>query len=149
MKFASSITRSMFRSSCLATKPRMCRWSVRTMLWAYLGTRNFLSDDRFRLASVTNYRHPRVPTQLHLKRRLGQVGERLLLRRTGGDPGLVEAHQVARLGHLVMRDLQLGREARLELGLRRGSASGRPCRPVSWLARVIDLTLLNFRAIML
>jgi acetyl esterase len=28
-------------------------WFVRTVLWAYSGTRNFTTDERFRLASVT------------------------------------------------------------------------------------------------
>jgi acetyl esterase len=30
-------------------------WFLRTVLWAYSGTRNFLNDERFRLVSVTNY----------------------------------------------------------------------------------------------
>lgn len=30
-------------------------WFLRTVLWAYSGTRNFLNDERFKLVSVTNY----------------------------------------------------------------------------------------------
>ena len=30
-------------------------WFVRTVLWAYSGTRDFMNDERFRLISVTNY----------------------------------------------------------------------------------------------
>lgn len=30
-------------------------WFVRTVLWAYTGTRNFMNDERFRLASVTGH----------------------------------------------------------------------------------------------
>ena len=30
-------------------------WFVRTVLWAYSGTRDFMNDERFRLVSVTNY----------------------------------------------------------------------------------------------
>jgi hypothetical protein len=30
-------------------------WFMRTVLWAYSGTRNFMNDERFRLISVTHY----------------------------------------------------------------------------------------------
>lgn len=36
-------------------------WFVRTVLWAYSGTRNFMSDERFRLASVTEHVSPGFP----------------------------------------------------------------------------------------
>lgn len=36
-------------------------WFVRTVLWAYSGSRNFLQDERFRLASVTDHVGPAFP----------------------------------------------------------------------------------------
>src|SRR4029078_9919101 len=37
-------------------------WFVRTVLWAYSGTRNFMNDERFRLVSVTHYVTGAFPT---------------------------------------------------------------------------------------
>jgi acetyl esterase/lipase len=36
-------------------------WFLRTVLWAYSGSRNFLNDERFELASVTNHVTPAFP----------------------------------------------------------------------------------------
>lgn len=63
-------------------------WFVRTVLWAYSGTRDFMSDERFRLASVTSHvgdafppafissgnGDPLEPQAVALARRLAEVG---------------------------------------------------------------------------
>jgi acetyl esterase/lipase len=66
-------------------------WFVRTVLWAYVGTKDFLSDDRFKLASVTQHvtgafppsfissgnGDPLAPQAVALAHRLEQLGVRV------------------------------------------------------------------------
>ena len=66
-------------------------WFVKTVLWAYSGTRDFMNDERFRLVSVTNYvtnafppsfissgnGDPLAPQAAALARKLEHLGVRL------------------------------------------------------------------------
>ena len=84
-------------------------WFVKTVLWAYSGTRNFLSDKRFRLVSVTNYvtgafppsfissgnGDPLAPQAVALARKLEKLGVRVesLFFPAGYSPSLPHEYQ--------------------------------------------------------
>lgn len=49
-------------------------WFLRTVLWAYSGTRNFLADERFMLASVSDHVTAAFPARLHVQRQRRSAG---------------------------------------------------------------------------